>query len=140
MEKPPYSDILPPFDSSPTEQEMLQGDLSSFPDLDPILSEFLQQMQTTIPKVFSHDMSVAQFRDGMKKASEGKSSSLSSRHYGIYKALLDNDYFTGLVVRLLNLGVQHSFILQRWRKVLQVMLLKEEGNYHIDCPPRHSTY
>ena len=68
----------------------------------------------------------------MKKISEGKSSSLSGRHYGIYKALTDNDYFTSLVVRLLNLGVQHSFVLQHWKKVLQVMFLKEEGNYSID--------
>lgn len=57
---------------------------------------------------------------------------LSNWHYRIYKALLDNDYFTGLVVCLFNLGVQHRFILQWWRKVLQVMLQKEEGSYNIN--------
>lgn len=118
MAKPPYSEIFPPFDSSPTKCKMLDGGLSSSPDLNPILAKFLKQMQTSIPEVFSHDMTDAQFRDGMKKVSEGKSCSLSGRHYGTYKALLSNDPFTRLVVCLLNLGVQHSFILKRWRKVL----------------------
>lgn len=39
LAKPPYSEGLPPFDPSQTEKEILQGDLSSFPDLDPILAE-----------------------------------------------------------------------------------------------------
>ena len=66
-----------------------------------------------------------------KKAKEGKSSSLSGRHYGIYKALLPNDLFTGLVVRLINLGVENGFILRRWQKALQVMLCKTPGVYKI---------
>ena len=67
----------------------------------------------------------------MQKAKEGKSSSLSGRHYGIYKALLPNDLFTGLVVRLINLGVENGFILCCWQKVLQVMPCKTPGVYKI---------
>lgn len=35
LAQPPYSDILPPFDSSSTEQEILQGNSSSLPTLNP---------------------------------------------------------------------------------------------------------
>jgi hypothetical protein len=77
-------------------------------------------------------MTITNFREGMKKVPEGKSSSLSGRNYSIYKPMLPDNYFTGKVVDLINNGVTYGFILKRWRKVLQVMLCKKPGNYNID--------
>ena len=54
--------------------------------------------QNTIDPV----MTITNFRDGMKKVPEGKSSSLSGRNYSIYKAMLPDNYFTGKVVVLIN--------------------------------------
>jgi len=34
-----------------------------------------------------HNITFLEFTEGMKKAKEGKSSSMSGRHYSIYKAL-----------------------------------------------------
>ena len=84
--------------------------------------------QNTIDPV----MTITNFRDGMKKVPEGKSSSLSGRNYSIYKAMLPDNYYTGKVVELINKGVTYGFVLKRWRKVLQVMLCKKPGNYNID--------
>jgi hypothetical protein len=77
-------------------------------------------------------MTITNFREGMKKVPEGKSSSLSGRNYGIYKAMPPDKYFTGKVIKLINKGVTYEFVLKRWRKVFQVMLCKKPGNYNID--------
>jgi len=129
---PPFSNILPPFHFSKTVDSILQGNLTAFGPLPKELRTFLELMQSTTPPVVDHLLTMQTFRDGMKKISEGKSSSMSGRHYGIYKALLPDDYFTGKVVQLINHGVKHGFVLRRWRKVLQVMLCKQPGNYNID--------
>jgi hypothetical protein len=47
------------------------------------------------PNTIDPTMTITNFREGMKKVPEGKSSSLSGRNYSIYKAMLQDNYFTG---------------------------------------------
>ena len=112
--QPSLSEVLPPFDYSDTVAAILCSDLSPFTDLPPETRAFLSNMQSTTANLFSADISLEDFKVGMQKAKEGKSSSLSGRHYGIHKALLPNDLFTGLVVLLINLGVVNSVVLCHW--------------------------
>jgi hypothetical protein len=133
LAKPPHSEILPPFHYSPAIHEVLEGNLNSFDSLQLELKALLTEMKAlALPNTIDPTMTTANFRDGMKKVPEGKSSSLSGRNYSIYKAMLPDNYFTGKVVELINKGVTYGFILKRWRKVLQVMLCKKPGNYNID--------
>ena len=130
---PPYRNYLPPLHSSHAFFDILNNDLSYFHDPPPELLALLKNMQQSSNTIkLEHSISETDFRNGIKKVSEGTSSSMSGRHYGIYKALLPVDSFTSRVVELLNLGVKHNFILRRWKKVLQVMLCKIPGNYDIN--------
>jgi hypothetical protein len=134
LAKPPHSEILPPFHYSPAVDEVLEGNLNSFDSLQPELKALLTEMKALTPtNTIDSTMTITNFREGMKKVPEGKSSSLSGRNYSIYKATLPDSYLTGKVVDLINKGVTYGFILKRWRKVLQVMLCKKPaGNYNID--------
>ena len=68
----------------------------------------------------------------MKKVSEGTSSSASGRHYSLYKALHSFPFTMSIMVKLVNTCVQNNILLQRWLKVVQVMLCKCAGNYNIE--------
>ena len=133
LAKPPHSEILPPFHYSPVVDKILEGNLNSFYALPPELKSLLTEMKALdLPHTIDPTMTITNFREGMKKVSEEKLSSLSGRNYSIYKAMLPDNYFTGKVVELINKGVTHGFVLKRWRNVLQVMLCKKPGNYNID--------
>jgi hypothetical protein len=113
--------------------EVLDGNLNSFDSLPPELKSLLTEMKALdLPHTIDPTMTITNFREGMKKVPEGKSSSLSGRNYSIYKAMLPDNYFTGKVIEFINKGVTLGFVLKRWRNVLQVMLCKNPVNYNID--------
>jgi hypothetical protein len=114
--------------------EILKGNLNSFDSLPPELKTLLTDMKALDPPhTIDPIMTITNFKEGMKKVPEEKSSSLSGRNYSIYKAImLPDNYFTGKVIELINKGVTHGFVvLKRWRNLLQVMLCKKTGNYNI---------
>ena len=127
-----HADTIPPFEPHPSHESILQGRPPFFSDLPPEMNAFLSHLKTQIPESFQVEIDTAHFIDGMKKIGEGKSSSLSGRHYGIYKALLGSPIFCETVVRLINLSVRHCFLLRRWKKVIQVMLCKQPGNFNVN--------
>jgi hypothetical protein len=93
LAKPPHSEILPPFHYSPAVNKVLEGNLNSFNSLQPELKALLTEMKALAPQnTINPIMTITNFRDGMKKVPEGKSSSLSGRNYSIYKAMLPDDY------------------------------------------------
>jgi hypothetical protein len=133
LAKPPHSEILPPFHCSPVVNEVLEGNLNSFDSLPPELKALLTEMKALdSPHAIDPTITITNFREGMKKVPEGKSSSLPGCNYSIYKVMLTGKHFTGKVVELINKGVTHGFVLRRWRNVLQVLLCKKPGNYNID--------
>ena len=102
LAQPPHSETLPPFHYSPVVHEILKGNLNSFDSLPPELKSLLTEMKALdSPHTINPIMTITNFREGMKKVPEGKSSSLSGRNYSIYKAMLPGNYFTGKVVELI---------------------------------------
>ena len=78
LAKPPHSAILPPFHYTLVVNEILKGNLNSFDSLPPELKALLTEMQALDPPhTIDPTMTIANFREGMKKVPEGKSSSLS---------------------------------------------------------------
>ena len=73
--QPPLSDILPPLDYTDTVEAILRGDLLFFTNLPPETRSFLSNMKSTPSELFSETISLEDFTIGMKKATEGKSSS-----------------------------------------------------------------
>mmetsp|Transcript_24647 Transcript_24647/g.37452 ORF Transcript_24647/g.37452 Transcript_24647/m.37452 type:complete len:122 (+) Transcript_24647:507-872(+) len=57
---------------------------------------------------------------------------MSGRHYSIYKALISFPFTTDLMDTMINACVNHTVLIIRWKKVLQVMLCKTPGNYNIE--------
>ena len=73
-----------------------------------------------------------EFIAGIKGISEGKTSSQSGRHYSMYKALVAFPFTTQIIVKLISTSVENNIIINRWKKVLQIMLCKVPGNYSIE--------
>ena len=80
----------------------------------------------------NHVLSDEAFKQGIKSIAEGKSLSQSGCHYSMYEAMLAFPFTIQIMVKLLNTGVQSNVILQRWDKVLQVMLCKLPGNFELE--------
>ena len=67
-----------------------------------------------------------------KNADEKTSSSvLSERHIGKYKAVLDSPSLVQMYSRMMNLPFIHGFTFERWRKCVDVVLPKDEGEFKI---------
>jgi cobyrinic acid a,c-diamide synthase len=55
---------------------------------------------------------------------EKKATSASGRHLGHYKALMDTDNLVDLMCKTMSLLWKHGICLDRWLKVIDVMLAK----------------
>jgi hypothetical protein len=67
------------------------------------------------------------FRKVLGRMHEKKATSASGRHLGHYKSLMDNDKLVDLMCKMMSLPLKHGICLDRWLKVIDVMLVKEEG-------------
>ena len=67
----------------------------------------------------------------MKIVGKEKYSSMSGRYYSIYKALIGPQFTVNIIVSLINHAVNNNYFLTGWRKVIQIMLCKIQGNYNI---------
>ena len=100
---------------------------------DPVIQEILSQLQL-LPDLTTvlHELSAEKLIQGMKNIGKGKSSSMSGRHYTIYKALLRFPFTVSIIVSLINDAVNNNYLLTRWRKVIQIMFCEIPGNYNIN--------
>jgi len=67
-------------------------------------------------------------QDGWQKAKEQTASSLSSTHFGHYKASTYNKVINAVHTALLAILLKMGFSYQRWKKGINVMLEKSLGN------------
>jgi hypothetical protein len=69
-------------------EEILEGNLNSFNSLPPELKALLTEMQALDPPPHTIDsiMTITNYREGMQKVPEEKSSLRSGRNYSIYKS------------------------------------------------------
>ena len=63
---------------------------------------------------------------------EKKSSSMSGRHFGIYKAVTRDTKLLPMFTKAFNLPFKTGIPYDRWSNFLNVMTLKEENNYNVD--------
>ena len=132
--QPPLSHLVPPMESNTIiAEKILSGDISDFTNQSVMLQELLQNLQK-LPNIkdSTYEVTDAEFIAGIKSISEGKSSSQSGRHYSMYKALLAFPFTVQVMVKMINFCVKNNIILQRWKKILQVMLCKIPGNFQLD--------
>jgi hypothetical protein len=96
-----------------------------------------------------HEITMDEFRGKFNSWRENTTTSPSGRHLGRYKALftsipieedLDQPSITiaqkqkeiaALKLALINYCIRHSYVLDRWKRVVNVMIFKEHGNYRI---------
>ena len=88
--------------------------------------------QTSHVTSLSPTITTSDFTQAIKKVRERTSSSKSGRHYGLYKALVNQPLFVDRVVRLINVCSEYHILLPRWKKIVQVMICKSPGNFHLD--------
>ena len=92
------------------------------------------------------EVTMAEFRGKIKTWREATTTSPSGRHLGHYKALFargtndedQNDPFTTkqieiaqLLLSVMNYCIRHNYVLQRWKKIVNVMIFKEPMNFQI---------
>ena len=118
---------------TPTAQAILNGDHTHLP----VGDEHAQELLKCMSKQGSSDpislyITREDFRQYWKRAKEDTSSSISSRHFGHYKAAVHNDTLTFVHCTMGNLSYAKGVHLSRWRKGLTVMLEKEPGVIEAD--------
>ena len=67
------------------------------------------------------------FQAYWKKAKEQTSSSLSTLHFGHYKAVINNDKLSEMHAVFVDIAINSGFSPKRWQKGLTVMLEKKQG-------------
>ena len=65
------------------------------------------------------------FKEFVRGVKESKSSSPSGRHYGHYKALLEDEELFEILYLLVETALEAGVILKRWETVHQIQLLKD---------------
>lgn len=63
---------------------------------------------------------------------ENKSSSISGRHFGVYKSAVKDPYLLQVFTHPFNLPFLNGLPYQRWSSFLNVMTSKEENNRRVD--------
>jgi hypothetical protein len=92
------------------------------------LKEFVETFRKN-PDIQDIDPNITpnMFRKAFGRVHEKKATSASGRHLGHYKALMDTDKLVDLMCKTMFLPWKHGICLDRWNKVIGVMLAKEEG-------------
>jgi hypothetical protein len=95
------------------------------------ISELKELIQTfknnpNIP-VITPTITAKMFRKAFDRVHEKKATSASGRHLGHYKTIMHNTKLTELMCTMMSLPWKHGICLDRWLKVIDVMLSKDEG-------------
>jgi len=91
-------------------------------------STFLQQCKIKCETLIEQ-LTNKQFKATIKITPEKTSSSPSGRHYGIYKACMDNDTIMQIMSLIAIHPFKQGYILDRWQQITQVMIKKKTEPY-----------
>jgi Reverse transcriptase (RNA-dependent DNA polymerase) len=132
-----FGQHLHPFEQNDFSESILNGeiDLSSF-EINTAIQACIQTMKFapgedgTSP--VDSRITIKDFQHGFKSIPERISSSPSGRHIGHYKAILTDMELCEIMSTLSSLPFEYGFSLQRWERVIQVVLEKVRGTPRID--------
>jgi len=133
----PLFSLFGPDGTTPVAQEFLQGRRlphELFSQLNPETQRILDAYQLPAKNKYAKEAVITpeMFISCYKNADEKTSSSVpSERHIGKYKAVLDSPSLVQMYTRMMNLPYLHGFTLERWRKCVNVVLPKDEGEFKI---------
>jgi len=111
-------------------QDILHGSVTSDPTLHPSSKCFFQEISENIiqemPTSLS-DITTDKFRSFYSRTKESTSSSPSGLHIGHWKAAAQCDEISSILTSIINIAITNSYTLQRWKRVIGVLLEKTEG-------------
>jgi len=121
--------------SKESQDKLLQGTFEWEEDVPGEFQELISSFQMNeneIPDKIPFQLKYEAFQTFIKHSKEKKSTSPSSRHYGHYKALLDEapDVLYD-IFRLMNVTVKTGIFLNRYKKTLTTLICKESGTPYI---------
>jgi hypothetical protein len=92
------------------------------------LKEFIETFKknTDIPDI-EPTTTPLMFRKAFGRVHDKKATSASSRHLGHYKAIMDNTKLTATMCKVMSLPWKHGVCMDRWLKVIDLMLSQDEG-------------
>jgi len=111
--------------------EIMEGDIFKQSNLPDESKDFLQHMTSNVqPEMSLNDYIItdSKFKTFYSKAKESTSSSPSGLHLGHWKAGVADSDICRVLAGLVNLAVQNTYTLKRWRKVVSILMEKVKGN------------
>ena len=88
---------------------------------------FHELSQNLLPKIPEEALSITVKKFKSFKAPEKTSSSPSGLHMGHWKATATDSDLTAIIVAIMNMAIENSYTLKRWRNVIGVLLEKKGG-------------
>ena len=112
---------------------ILNGTFTPPPDEDIATVQMLEAMfrpedVSTLPTAITP----LQYQEAWKRVKEGKSSSISGRHFGVYKAVCQDKYLLPIFTNAFNIPFVSGEPYERWSKFLSVMIPKASGSRQVD--------
>ena len=148
---PPFDDDLDWSASTEVADQILNGSYSYSSHI-PNCNDLIRACQTsTTGDDLPAEISKADFRGKIKAWRESTTTSPSGRHLGRYKALFvsgiseedteelredipvekKQEAIAALILTLMNYCIRNKYVLERWKKIINVMIFKEQGNFKI---------
>jgi hypothetical protein len=127
----PLATAIGPLADSSASIDLLNGTTSTLPE--PVLRETGELLRNLAhPLSLTHqnlsfEISSDQFRSTYRAVKEHTSSSLSGRHVGHYKAVINDEALCSLHALMMSVPYMIGFSPIRWRSVVDVMLEKNPG-------------
>lgn len=149
---PPLQTYLDWNASTREAENTLNGSFTLTINSTPMTTEILQACVAVAPKnSIPEKLSMEEFRGKISTWRETTSTSPSGRHLGRYKVLFTKnapeelstdqeaatsfadkqDFIAQLKLSIMNYCIRHTYVLHRWRTVVNIMIFKDPGNFKI---------
>jgi hypothetical protein len=119
----------------PATDQVLAGAYIPPPGTDPFTCQLLQCMaippQLRAPEVPASFITSADHASGWSRMKEYTSAGISGLHFGMYKAQAVNTDLANYDAALRNVAYYTGFVYDRWKKGVDVMLLKASGDLRV---------
>ena len=114
-------------------RQILSGEISAGINYNSDIIEFLSLLSIpSLQRNISSEIRSEDFVNFWHKAKERTSSSFSGLHFGHYKCISDTKELVEFNSEFLNIVVNTGIVLERWTKVLSIMLEKTKGNINVE--------